>query len=526
MFLVRSIRRRLVSGFFVALVLMLFLAGAGAIGVIWHQEAVDELSFLLYRSPNRDQLSRSIYRISGELYPQMDLRQPQAVSVMQASYRARIEEAFAELAEFRTRIENMPHAPELYQQRNHVLSRLDGTAAELNHLASLISRLKVISTPADQAELHEIRSIAQIFVGKAQQLLDNLPAYEQRHWLERSLENEKKRSENLLQIILVIAAISIGVYSLTIFLGFRWISIPLRAIARDAIRIANGDTGYRVRQPFRWQDEFADLVEGVNCMADRFQQAEEDLLAKVEERSEQLFRSERLASVGFLAAGVAHEINNPLSIISMASEAAQMRLLDYPDSTPEDVAEIQDRIAMIRNESRRCGEITRRLLDFSRVEKCEMQNDDLTRVVYDVIAMVSHLGKYSDRNIEFDRVEPLMIQMNSARMKQVILNLVANALQATDKGGRVEIVLHEQVDFVNISIRDDGIGMDAETLRHVFDPFFTTKEVGQGTGLGLSLTHRLVEDHHGTIIPLSNGKGTGCEFRVRIPRRQPRINAA
>ena len=112
-----------------------------------------------------------------------------------------------------------------------------------------------------------------------------MPAYEQRHWLERSLENEKKRSENLLQIILVIAAISIGVYSLTIFLGFRWISIPLRAIARDAIRIANGDTGYRVRQPFRWQDEFADLVEGVNCMADRFHQAEEDLLAKVEERS-------------------------------------------------------------------------------------------------------------------------------------------------------------------------------------------------------------------------------------------------
>ena len=454
------------------------------------------------------------------------MRQPQAVAVLKSNYSKRIEEAFAELAEFRTRVENLPHTPELYQQRNHVLSRLDGTAAELNRLASLQSQIRVIDTPADADALHDVQAVAQILIGKAQNLLENLPAYEQRHWLERSLEKERTRSDNLLKVILTIACIATSIYSLTIFLGFRWISIPLRAIARDAIRIANGDTAYRVHQPFRWQDEFADLVEGVNCMADRFQQAEEDLQAKVQERSEQLFRSERLASVGFLAAGVAHEINNPLSIISMASESIQMRMADYPDSTPEDLAEIRERIAMIRSESRRCGEITRRLLDFSRVEKCEMENDDLTRIVEDVLAMVSHLGKYSDRKIEFSRHTPLMVQMNSARMKQVVLNLVANALQATEAGGHVQIEINEQIDFVNIAVRDDGKGMDAQTLEHIFDPFFTTKETGQGTGLGLSLTHRLVEDHHGTIIPSSEGFGKGSEFRIRIPKRQPRLRAA
>lgn len=525
MFLVRSIRRRLISGFFVALSLMLILAGAGVMGLIWHQEAVDELNFLLNRSPDRGKLSRKVSQIGEQLYPNLDLRQPQAVELLRASYRRQVDKAMDELTEFRRRIEDLPQSPELHQQRPQVLSRLDGVDRELRRLFFVAEQLRPIDSAVRETQLQELRFNAQIAVGRVQHLLDTLPAYED-GFLESSLEKERKRSTKLLKLILIVTGIAVALYPLTIYFGFQWISVPLRNVARGATRIANGDFSYRLPPATRWQDEFNDLVEGVNCMADRFQQAQESLQEEVNARSEQLVRSQRLASVGFLAAGVAHEINNPLSAISMASESMEMRLCDCVDTSLPDAQEIMQRLQMIRNESRRCGEITRRLLDFSRGEKSEKVMDDLTRIIHEVLAMVRHLGRYSDRIIQFDRVDPLMVEINSAQMKQVILNLVANALQATPPGGSVQIEVVEHVDNVQILVQDNGCGMDAETLQNVFDPFYSTKEVGQGTGLGLSITHRLVEDHHGTILPSSKGPGQGSTFRIRLPKRQPMANAA
>lgn len=525
MFLVRSIRRRLVSGFFVALLLMLILAGAGVVGLVWHQEAVDELTFLHNHSPDRGRLSRAVSQIGEQLYPNLDLRQPQAVELLRDSYRRQVDRAMDELSQFRRRIEDLPQSPELHQQRPHVLSRLDGVNLELRRLFFVAENLRPVESSVEMAQLHELRFGAQVVVGRIQHLLDTLPAYEDR-FLSSSLEKERIRSTQLLKLIIVVTGIAVALYPLTIYLGFQWISIPLRNVARGATRIANGDFGYRLPAATRWQDEFNDLVDGVNCMADRFQQAQETLQEEVNARSEQLVRSQRLASVGFLAAGVAHEINNPLSAISIAAESLQMRMGDCVDTSSPEAQEILQRLQMIRNESRRCGDITRRLLDFSRGEKSEKVMDDLTRVINEVLTMVRHLGKYSDCEIRFDRTAPLMVQMNSAQIKQVILNLVANALQATPSGGEVRIEVIEHVDSVHILVQDDGCGMDSDTLEHVFDPFFSTKEIGQGTGLGLSITHRLVEDHHGTIVPASSGSGQGSTFRVRLPKRQPVANAA
>lgn len=530
MFLVSSIRRRLVSGFVVAMLLMLVLAGAGIAGLIWHQEMVDDLSFQLYKSPNRTQLIEKISLIGHHLFlfRPTDLRQPESVMQLRGGFRQQVDSAVFELGEFRGRIEALQQSPELHQQRNKVLIRLDGIAAELGRLLEYSARLRLVTTVAERDSYHALQAEVMSSVLQIRNALINLPAYERPHadWLLLSLTKERERTERLLHLILLIAAITIAVFGLTIYLGFRWISIPLRTVSRGATRIANGDTTFRLAPASRWQDEFSDLVEGVNCMANRFQQAEEELQAKVRERSEQLVRSQRLASVGFLAAGVAHEINNPLSAISMASESLEMRLLEWSEGDTRDISEMRDRLAMIRRESRRCGEITRRLLDFSRGERSVKAIDDLTRIIQEVVAMLRHLGDYSDRTIRFDRAEPLMLQINSAQIKQVVLNIVANALQATAPGGNVTIDLTEQVDSVSIVVRDDGSGMDPETLQHVFDPFFTTKDAGQGTGLGLSITHRLVEDHHGTILPSSDGPGEGSTFRIRLPKRQPAASAA
>ena len=324
----------------------------------------------------------------------------------------------------------------------------------------------------------------------------------------------------------MLIAIALGFHAIAIYLAFKWISNPLRAIAQGASRIANGYSDYRLGNISRWNDEFEDLITNFNRMADRFQESEEHLNAKVEERSSQLVRSERLAGVGFLAAGVAHEINNPLSAISMAAESLQYRLTDQLDPDHEDTKEAIDRLAMIQRESKRCGQITRRLLDFSRNERQDKVPNDLTRVIGEVLVIIRPMSKYEDRLIIFERVDPLILEINASQIKQVVLNLVANGLQATSSGGTVKIRLEEQPDWVVIEVSDDGQGMKPENIEHLFEPFFSTKDTGEGTGLGLSITHRIVVEHNGTIDPSSAGEGKGSKFSVRLPRRQPQQKAA
>ncbi|HQZ67521.1 MAG TPA: ATP-binding protein [Planctomycetaceae bacterium] len=527
-FLFRSIRRRLVSLFTGAMLLVICMAMIGGFGLRWHQEAVNDLDFLLHRSPNREQLSRAISRANESLYSSLDPRQLAAVQQQRIIYLRHLDEAKTALLDFRRRVESLPTPPELnLLQRDQVLDRIDLTFGELNHLTHLAEGLQPVLTEEDKVRQLELRHAASTAVTRIQRSLDNLPAYHgATDWGELSLKKQQQRSERLLGWLVYGTSIVVVFSIIILTCNFQWISIPVRSIARGCTRIANGDTRYRLPLASRWQDEFSDLVSGVNCMADRFMQAEEELQHKVRERSEQLIRSQKLASVGFLAAGVAHEINTPLNAISIAAESAEMRLHDLEDMNSEDGRDVMDRIAMIRRESRRCGDITRRLLDFSYGDKAGRIPTDMADLIREVLVMVQHLGRYSDRSVDFPCERSVIAEVNAAQMKQVILNLIANALQATQAGGHVNVRLHEQVDSIVISIEDDGCGMDEETLQHIFDPFFTTKETGQGTGLGLSITHRIIENHSGTITPISNGPGLGSTFQIRLPRRQPQANAA
>jgi len=528
-FLVRSIRRQLMLLFSIAMLSLLMLAGAGIAGLVWHWEAVDGLDFLLHRSPDQDKLSRAVSRIGEALFNRMDLRREDAIQEIRRIYLSEVEQARKELFEFRRRLESLSLTNERDRhQRNMVLGRLDSIYGELGVLDRLASGIQPVTDEALKLQHHELQQQAGRAISQIQKTLDKLPAYQTRDWVARSLNQGQSRSSLLLRTIALAVAFVLGTFGVVIVCAQKWISRPMRDLARGCSRIADGDTSFRLPPLSRWQDEFADVVAGVNCMADRFQQSEEDLQAKVRERSDQLLRSQRLANVGFLAAGVAHEINNPLSAISMAAESLEMRLYDLPESSLPDTGnrEIMDRVAMIRRESRRCGEITARLLDFSRADRGVRVMTDVAEIVRDVLAMVRHLGRFSDRTLEFDCDHSVTAEVSAAQIKQVILNLVANGLQATEPGGYVIIRLIEQVDSVIVSITDNGCGMDAETLQHIFDPFFSTRESGQGTGLGLSITHRIIEDHGGTVTPLSNGPGQGSTFQVRLPRRMRRVNAA
>ena len=532
-FLFRSIRRRLVTGFTGALILTLVIAGFGVWGLMQHQTAVTRLNTVIHDSPDRARLLTMVYTIPIPLYARVDLQQDAAILAVRTEYIARVKATQSELTEFWKRCEDAAREPMVRgigQGRHPVLQvTMQAVKTDLETLASMANEIDFFpGTPkyVRESEVQNFGLKANLIVADIGNKLERLPSFEKERFVAASLQNEASLSRSALSKVWVLIAIALGFHAIAIYLAFKWISNPLRAIAQGASRIANGYSDYRLGNISRWNDEFEDLITNFNRMADRFQESEEHLNAKVEERSRQLVRSERLAGVGFLAAGVAHEINNPLSAISMAAESLQYRLTDQLDPDHEDTKEAIDRLAMIQRESKRCGQITRRLLDFSRNERQDKVPNDLTRVIGEVLAMIRPMSKYEDRSIIFERVDPLILEINASQIKQVVLNLVANGLQATSSGGTVKIRLEEHTDWVVIEVSDDGQGMKPENIEHLFEPFFSTKDTGEGTGLGLSITHRIVVEHNGTIDPSSAGEGKGSKFSVRLPRRQPQQKAA
>jgi signal transduction histidine kinase len=255
----------------------------------------------------------------------------------------------------------------------------------------------------------------------------------------------------------------------------------------------------------------------MNFMTEQFEekvrQLEEsrrDLDEKVKQKSRELVRSERLASIGFLAAGVAHEINNPLMAISACAESLQRR--------PNDTDLVKRYLTMIQEEAFRCKGITDRLLGLARNETREQTKTDFVLIVTDMLDMLRQQDTFKQKNITLDLPESLKITVNAQEMKQVVLNLLTNAFQNTDSAGHVQIRLSVQDDTVILSIQDDGVGMDSEVLHNIFEPFFTLRSGGSGTGLGLSITHRIVEEHQGRISAFSEGTCKGSTFIVELPR--------
>jgi signal transduction histidine kinase len=307
--------------------------------------------------------------------------------------------------------------------------------------------------------------------------------------------------------------------------GYVWIFDPIRKLHQGARRVAQGDFNYRVELNTR--DEMAELADAFNKMTCRFQEIAADLDRQVQERSRQLVRSERLAGVGFLAAGVAHEINNPLSAIAMAAESLDGRIGALADLIDKGEAQVVVQyLRMIQEESFRCKQITERLLDFSRGRESVREPTDLAQTVSEVVAMVQYLSKYREKKIEFSNPGPCYANVNGAEVKQVVLNLVANGLDAVERGGTLRITLVQQTDQLVIEFTDDGCGMTPEVIENLFEPFFTSKQSGQGTGLGLSISHRIISQHGGTISAASPGPGQGSTFSIRLPREAQADRAA
>jgi len=300
----------------------------------------------------------------------------------------------------------------------------------------------------------------------------------------------------------------------------RFIIAPVQRIIEHQRRIASGDLSGHIE--VKSHDELGLLAAGANEMTESLRQSHQEIKAwantledKVEERTRRiqemqgnLARSERLASLGKLVAGIAHEINNPLTGILTYSSMAEERD-DIDDELRRD-------LQTITHETQRCAEIVRGLLDFGRESIPSKRFTAIDRLIDKTLALVEHQSIFQDIRINRNYAEGMPeIEVDPNQLEQVFMNMFLNAAHAMPEGGELNIDTWQDSDKMMIAISDSGSGISADNIPKIFDPFFSTKDQ-QGTGLGLSVSYGIIKNHGGSI-EVESTEGVGTRFLISLP---------
>ncbi|MCX6828687.1 MAG: ATP-binding protein [candidate division Zixibacteria bacterium] len=336
----------------------------------------------------------------------------------------------------------------------------------------------------------------------------------------------------LLTLMVVLSAIIIT----TAFM--RIITRPIESLVEVTDQISKGDLSKTV--DVNCKDEFGHLAESFNRMIESLKKSQEEIeeynrtleekiierTSELEDAQAQLIQSEKMAAIGQLAAGVAHELNNPLGGIlgyaQFALEKIESRNLEQ--LTAKDMEAYKRYLRDIETQSRRCKAIVQNLLKFSRTSQIvEFQEIDLNQTIEETLTFIDHqlmMHQISLKKI-FDKNLPKM-QGNPGQLQQVFTNIIINAMHASQPGSEITLstrflpALGEFPGAVEIAVADQGVGISEENLKKIFEPFFTTKEVGKGTGLGLSVSYGIVKEHGGEI-KFKSKCGEGTTFTVILP---------
>ncbi|UCD39211.1 MAG: cache domain-containing protein [Fidelibacterota bacterium] len=281
---------------------------------------------------------------------------------------------------------------------------------------------------------------------------------------------------------------------------------PIRQLVSASRKIAGGDLDHKVNITAR--DEIKDLGDAFNTMAASLKERDEQL----KERTQQtLMRSERMATLGQLAAGVAHEINNPLGGV-----------LTYGHLVLEDTGEDdsrRDNLEKLVAQANRCKKIVKGLLDFARQSEPTMAVADINETLNASLALVESQSLfYNIRVVRKYDPGPLRTMIDASQMQQVFLNIIINAAESMEGQGKLTLAtrITEDGTLITIEVTDTGAGIPTENIDKLFDPFYTTKEVGRGTGLGLAISYGIVERHKGRI-EVKSKLGQGTTFLVQLP---------
>ncbi len=300
---------------------------------------------------------------------------------------------------------------------------------------------------------------------------------------------------------------------------------PVTRLLEATRRMASGDLSYTV--PERSSSEIGTLERSFNEMRQALGSARAERLAllasleqKVDQRTQalrkaqdQLVRSEKLSSLGRLAASVAHEINNPLAGILTYAKLLTRLLEPGAADDPQKATAVKN-LALVKRETERCSAIVRNLLDFARERPLKLVDTDLAAVVDEALALVTNQAKLQNVTILRDVAHVPPVYGDFGQLRQACVNVIINACDAMKEGGTLRVALGEEGDAVVLSFADTGVGIPPEYLAKVIDPFFTTKE--KGTGLGLSVVYGIVERHGGTV-DLSSTVGVGTTVTFRLP---------
>ncbi|ABB16226.1 sensor histidine kinase [Carboxydothermus hydrogenoformans] len=285
---------------------------------------------------------------------------------------------------------------------------------------------------------------------------------------------------------------------------------PIEVLEQGARRVAAGDLNFVL--PKTTDDEIGQLVDAFNFMTQQIKQ-----------KSAELIQTEKMAALGLLAAGVAHEINNPLATVSAYAEDLLERIAEEDVRELHRSGELARYLQVIGKQIERCKKITGSLLNFARQPAGHMIDINLNELLEDTLALVNHRIKQLGIQVEKEfNVDLPVVKGDLSQLQQVLLNIIGNALDAMETtGGRLKLVTEKREKDLVIKIIDTGTGIAQEELKRVFDPFYTTKPLGKGTGLGLSICYGIVKEMKGDIqISSSLGKGTTVTIILPMERKE------
>lgn len=314
------------------------------------------------------------------------------------------------------------------------------------------------------------------------------------------------------------------------FFVWKVVGRPVKALQRGTEHLTAGNLGYQIE--VQSADEIGDLAHSFNDMSSQLKSERTENLNwthtledRVEQKTSELKRAhehalhtEKMASIGKMAAVLAHEINNPLSGILTYAKLLR-KYVDHEDGGQSRRKEICDSLELIASESRRCGDLVKNLLTFSRATPINLQPTNLNHVIEQSLRLVQHQLDLNGVHVQAQLEAKLpLVHCDGAQIEQVLLALLMNAVDAMPQGGNLWLTTTSSNDdnLVRVVVRDDGAGISPEILPRIFEPFLTTKETGRGVGLGLAISHSILERHHGTI-EVQSELGKGTTFTVTLP---------
>jgi two-component system, NtrC family, sensor kinase len=310
------------------------------------------------------------------------------------------------------------------------------------------------------------------------------------------------------------------------FVGVSFVGRPIEKLVVQARRVGQGDLSSRLALPQK--DEIGELAREMNAMCDQLEKAQARIKEEADARLrvlEQLRHADRLMTVGKLASGIAHELGTPLNVVS-----GRAKLIAAGKVHGEQIGESA---SIIAQQADRMTRIIRQLLDFARRRGVNRTTVELEQIVRHASTILDVLAKKCSVDITISARSALpKVELDPVPIEQVITNVVINGIQSMPEGGRLAIELSAgdflpppehgggEGAYVRLDVRDEGAGIARDDLPRIFEPFFTTKDVGEGTGLGLSVAYGIVRDHGGWIAVASE-PGQGATFSVYLPVRAP-----